>query len=314
MSSSQRQSPPELQPSAPPSDVDPAAANGITRVRVQSLGSGSSGNAFLIQRGDRTLMLDCGVGIRTITRALANLGSNIASLDGILITHEHIDHIRTLPRMTGHDIPIIATPGTAGMADVPGDQRLEIVADRPVDVAGFTIWALGVSHDAAQPCGYLIEMAETRITILTDLGTWQEHLAEPIAASDLIVLEANHDEEMLRRGPYPAHLKRRVASDRGHLSNRASGVALAALAQASHSDPTVWLAHLSATNNKPKIAEEAVRAALMMADLDLPVIALPRKEVGPIWSPSGGYRTTSPFAGREKAAPMAQLSLLDGFE
>jgi len=283
-------------------------------VRVQSLGSGSSGNAFLIQRGDRTLMLDCGVGIRTITRELANLGSNIASLEGILITHEHIDHIRTLPRMAGRDIPIIATSGTAGMADVPDDQRLEIFADRPVDVAGFTIWALGVSHDAAQPCGYLIEMAETRITILTDLGTWQEHLAEPIAASDLIVLEANHDEEMLRRGPYPARLKRRVASDRGHLSNRASGVALAALARVSHSDPTVWLAHLSETNNKPEVAEGTVRAALMMADLDLPVIALPRKDVGPIWTPREGFRTISPFARTEKAAPMAQLSLLDGFD
>ncbi len=283
-------------------------------MRVRSLGSGSSGNAFLIQRGDRTLMLDCGVGIRTITRELANLGSNIASLDGILITHEHIDHIRTLPRMAGHDIPIIATSGTAGMADVPDDQRLEIGADRPVDVAGFTIWALGVSHDAAQPCGYLIEMAETRITILTDLGTWQKHLAEPIAASDLIVLEANHDEEMLRRGPYPAHLKRRVASDRGHLSNRASGAALAALAQASHSDPTVWLAHLSETNNKPEVAEETVRAALIMADLDLPVIALPRRDVGPIWTPREGFRTISPFARTEKAASMAQLSLLEGFD
>ncbi len=303
------------QPSSQPHASGPSVAPDTTsRVRVRSLGSGSSGNAFLIQRGDRTLMLDCGVGIRTITRELASLGSNIASLDGILITHEHIDHIRTLPRMTGHDIPIIATSGTAGMADVPDDQRLEIVADKPVDVAGFTIWALGVSHDAAQPCGYLIEMAETRITILTDLGTWQEHLAEPIAASDLIVLEANHDEEMLRRGPYPAHLKRRVASDRGHLSNRASGEALAELARVSHSDPTVWLAHLSATNNKQKIAEETVRAALMMVDLDLPVIALPRTEAGPIWTPRVGSRTNSPFARTEKVAPMAQLSLLDGFE
>ncbi len=287
----------------------------VPPIFVRSLGSGSSGNAFLIQRGDRTLMLDCGVGIRTITRELANLGSNLASLDGILITHEHIDHVRTLPRMAGHDIPIIATSGTAGMADVPDDQRIEILPDRPVELSGFTIWALGVSHDAVQPCGYLIEMADTRVTILTDLGAWQDHLVEPIAASDLIVLESNHDEEMLRRGPYPAHLKRRVASDRGHLSNRASGTALAGLATASHAQPTIWLAHLSDTNNKPQIAEDTVRAALMAADLDLPVLALPRQMVGPIWTPlTRGGRPAKPFTPSEKPVPMSQLSLLDGFD
>ncbi len=299
---------------------NPGAAHpddaGNERVRVQSLGSGSSGNAFLIQHGDRMLMLDCGVGIRTMTKELANLGSNLASLDGILITHEHIDHVRTLPRMIGGEIPIIATAGTASMVDVPDAQRIEMVADRPLEIAGFTIWALGVSHDALQPCGYLIEMPGTCVTVLTDLGTWQDHLAEPIAASDLIVLEANHDEEMLRRGPYPMHLKRRVASDRGHLSNRASGEALAGLATVSHTDPTVWLAHLSETNNRPHVAEETVRAALMMADLDLPVLALPRRTVGPVWTARNDAGSREPFAlaVKVKATPMAQLSLLDGFE
>jgi len=306
-------------PPTSPFESDDSTKTEVPRIFVQSLGSGSSGNAFLIQRGDRTLMLDCGVGIRTVTKGLANLGSSLASLDGILITHEHIDHVRTLPRMVGHDIPIIATAGTAGMADVPDDQRMEILPDRPLQVAGFTIWALGVSHDAVQPCGYLIEMAETRVTVLTDLGAWQDHLVEPIAASDLIVLEANHDEEMLRRGPYPAHLKRRVASDRGHLSNRASGAALAGLATASQAEPAVWLAHLSATNNRPQVAEDTVRAALMSADLDLPVLALPRQTIGPIWTPRDrNARSAKPFARSEKplpvSLPVSQLSLLDGFE
>ncbi|HEU0164267.1 MAG TPA: MBL fold metallo-hydrolase, partial [Thermomicrobiales bacterium] len=192
----------------------------IQEVSVQSLGSGSSGNAFLVRRGHRTLLVDCGVGIRTIQREMRAFGGNPAQLDGILLTHEHIDHVRTLPKVLDAGMPVIATNGTAGMADIAPDQHLAIDGDAPIEIAGFTIWAFGVRHDAVQPCGYLIETPETRITILTDLGSWQEHLAEPIAASDLIVLEANHDEEMLRRGPYPMHLKRRVASEIGHLSNR----------------------------------------------------------------------------------------------
>ena len=284
------------------------------RVRVKSLGSGSSGNGFLIQSGDRTLMLDCGIGIRTINRELRALDSNLESLDGVLITHEHIDHVRTLPRLTGHDIPIIATSGTAGMADVPTDRREEIATGKSVTLAGFTIWALGVRHDAVDPCGYLIEADGTRVTILTDLGVWEEHLAEPVAASDLIVLEANHDEEMLRRGPYPMHLKRRVASEVGHLSNRACGEALASLAKGSHADPVVWLAHLSATNNRAEVAEQTVCAALAAADLDLRVIALPRREPGPLWTSPVAQRVGAPFSMREEPPAVAQLSLLDGFD
>jgi len=297
-------------------DIAPSSPGQPTpdRVRVKSLGSGSSGNGFLIQSGDRTLMLDCGIGIRTVNRELRALGSNLDSLDGILITHEHIDHVRTLPRLTGHDIPIIATSGTAGMAAVPTDRREEIATGRSVSLAGFTIWALSVRHDAIDPCGYLIEANGARITILTDLGVWEEHLAEPVAASDLIVLEANHDEEMLRRGPYPMHLKRRVASEVGHLSNRACGEALAMLAKGSHADPVVWLAHLSATNNRADVAEQAVCAALAAADLDLRVMALPRREPGPLWMSPTTRRAGAPFSMREEPPAVAQLSLLDGFD
>ena len=295
---------------APSSSARPAP----DRVRVKSLGSGSSGNGFLIQSGDRTLMLDCGIGIRTINRELRALGSNLDSLDGILITHEHIDHVRTLPRLTSHDIPIIATSGTAGMAAVPTDRREEIATGKSVSLAGFTIWALGVRHDAIDPCGYLIEADGARVTILTDLGVWEEHLVEPVAASDLIVLEANHDEEMLRRGPYPMHLKRRVASEVGHLSNRACGEALAMLAKGSHADPVVWLAHLSATNNRADVAEQTVCAALAAADLDLRVMALPRREPGPLWMSPPTRRAGAPFSIRDTSPAVAQLSLLDGFD
>lgn len=254
-------------------------------VSVQSLGSGSSGNAFLIQRGDHTVLLDCGVGIRTIAGALRARGRRIDQIDAILLTHEHIDHVRTLPRLPTTEIPVIATQGTLDTFAIADDQWLPITPRRPIELAGMAIWALPVHHDAAEPCGFLIEMPEACITIITDLGSWHERLEGAIAASDLVVLEANHDDEMLRRGPYPPHLKRRVASAVGHLSNRDCGTAIAAITKGGRSEPEVWLAHLSATNNHPDRAEETVRGMLASSNVGLAVTSLPRLEPGPIWTP-----------------------------
>lgn len=260
-------------------------------VRVQSLGSGSAGNAFLIQRGNRTLMVDCGVGIRTMQSEMRRLGTSPRTFDGLLITHEHGDHIRTLHRVMRPNLPVIATEGTADMAGIPRAQLQPFKDERPVEFAGFTIWPLRVRHDAIDPCGYLIEMPEARITILTDLGSWQEHLADPIAASDLVVLEANHDEQMLWRGPYPAHLKRRVASPVGHLSNETCGISLSRAMRDARAGTPIWLAHLSDTNNRPHVAETTVTAALHAGDVDFEVLALPRRAPGPVWvAPSGPER------------------------
>ncbi|MGC4192479.1 MAG: MBL fold metallo-hydrolase [Thermomicrobiales bacterium] len=279
-------------------DPDVSDSTIRTPVRVQSLGSGSAGNAFLVQRGERTLMVDCGVGIRTMQAEMRRFGTNPKSLDGLLITHEHGDHIRTLHRVMRPDLPVIATEGTADMAGVPRAQLLPFVQGRPAEFAGFTIWALRVRHDAIDPCGFLIETPEARITILTDLGSWQDHLTAPIAASDLVVLEANHDEQMLWRGPYPAHLKRRVASPVGHLSNEVCGASLARAMRDAMPGMPVWLAHLSDTNNRPDVAEATVNAALAAEDLTFAVHALPRRTPGPVWI--SGDRTPD-----TTAAPLA---------
>jgi len=264
--------PPVEQPGAPP-------------VSVQSLGSGSAGNAFLIQRGDLLLLLDCGVGIRMIRSALSARNRRLDQIDAIVLTHEHIDHVRTIPQVIDAKTPVIATQGTFDRLRIADPHWRPIAASRPIEIAGVRIWALPVDHDANEPCGYLIEMPETTITIITDLGSWHERLAGAVAASELVILEANHDEEMLRRGPYPPHLKRRVGSAVGHLSNRDCGMALAGIAKGGRSAPEVWLAHLSETNNRPALAESTVRDALARSDLELPVSALPRREPGPVWSP-----------------------------
>ena len=259
--------------------------SGPLPVSVQSLGSGSAGNALLIQRGEHLLLLDCGVGIRTIRQALTARNRRLDQIEAIVLTHEHIDHVRTIPQVIGGTTPVIATPGTFDMLRIAERHRHPIGPRQSIEIGGMRLWALPVAHDAKEPCGYLIEMPETRITVITDLGAWHERLAGAVAVSDLVILEANHDEEMLRRGPYPPHLKRRVASAVGHLSNRDCGTALAGIARRGGTRPDVWLAHLSDTNNRPALAEMTVRETLAQSDVELSVSALPRREPGPVWTP-----------------------------
>lgn len=285
-----------------------SAAKEHSLLRVQSLGSGSSGNAFLIDHGPSSFLLDCGVGIRTITRIMKDRQRSIADLDAVLITHEHIDHIRTLPQVLGRDIPVIASRGTYENTRIPDGQWQPISSSAPVTIGGASIRALEVDHDAAEPCGFLIELPTAAVTILTDLGSWREALLDPLLASDLIVLESNHDLEMLRRGPYPPHLKRRVASAVGHLSNETSGAVLADVARRGTRSPDVWLAHLSATNNRPDVAEATVLGALDRIDRELSVTALPRRTPGPVWTP-GESRVPGTHRSRPGTLPVTQLSI-----
>lgn len=253
---------------------------------VQSLGSGSSGNAFLIQAAGTTLLLDCGVGIRTMTKALRERDLRFDDLDAVLITHEHGDHIRSLACVIGKDVPIVSTAGTRRRADIPPPQWEQIGPDVPIAIGSVTVWAIMVSHDAAEPCGYLIEAAGRRVSIFTDLGCWHDRLADPIRASDLVVLESNHDHDLLWRGPYPAHLKRRVASPVGHLSNADCASSLATALRSGSSEARIWLAHLSETNNDPVLARRETLQTLRDAGLELDVTALPRRSPGPIWTPA----------------------------
>jgi len=277
------------------------------RVRVQSLGSGSSGNAFLIEHGESSFLLDCGVGIRTIVRAMSARHRTIADIDAVLVTHEHIDHIRTLPQVLGPEVPVVASRGTFSRTCIPDQQWLPITPAAPLEIAGASIWSLTVRHDAVEPCGFMIELPGATISILTDLGSWRTELLEPLLASNLIVLEANHDLEMLRSGPYPPHLKRRVTSDVGHLSNEDCGALLAEVAKQGSRVPTVWLAHLSDTNNRPELAKATVDAHLDRIDRNLSVTPLPRRAPGPIWTPSEVGPDIKRWRGRV-ANPPTQLT------
>jgi phosphoribosyl 1,2-cyclic phosphodiesterase len=257
-------------------------------LRVQSLGSGSSGNSFLVEYAGQTLLVDCGIGVRTVQRALRERGKTLGDIDAILLTHEHSDHVGHLSRIAVGSVPIVSTEGTRRGARLHSPLWQRVIEGKPVTFGEFVVWALKVSHDAIEPCGYLIESPQGRVAILTDLGQWHPSLLDPLVHSDLIILESNHDEQMLRHGPYPMHLKKRVLSSTGHLSNADHALAMVDVARGHRHRPDVWLAHLSETNNTPVIAERTVVDALHRADFDLPILALPRRDLGPVWTSARG--------------------------
>ena len=252
---------------------------------VTSLGSGSSGNALLVCTSRAVVLVDCGVGVRRLQRALDAAGLSISNVDALLVSHEHSDHIRELPRFVTQGTAVLSTRGTARAAGVPTHLWEETRAGRPVRIADVEVTAIPVCHDAVDPCGFLIRSDAGSVTVVTDLGCPSPAVAEAIGESRLVVLEANHDEGMLRRGPYPEHLRRRILSDSGHLSNSGCADLLVRAVHRSLQPPTVWLAHLSETNNRPHLAKQTVQRRLAQAGMTLDLHALPRRDISQTWRP-----------------------------
>ena len=268
---------------ASPSAIGSGARHPL--LEVTSLGSGSSGNAVLIRTQKSTLLVDSGIGVRRLVQALASLSLAIGDVDAVLISHEHSDHIRELPRFIAIGKPIICTRGTSRAANVPSKSWEECRPGHTVQFSDVEVLAIPVTHDAAEPCGFFIRTNAGAITVLTDLGSPTSAAREPIAESRLVVLEANHDEAMLHRGSYPAHLKRRILSETGHLSNADCGELLATALRESRQLPTVWLAHLSESNNRPHVARQAVARRLAQSGMMLDVQSLPRRSTSETWRP-----------------------------
>ncbi|MGI8477225.1 MAG: MBL fold metallo-hydrolase [Thermomicrobiales bacterium] len=251
-------------------------------VSAQSLGSGSSGNGLLVTVDDQAILIDCGLGPRLLGVLLAHRGLTLGHLQAVFVTHEHDDHVRGLEPLVRRKVPVFASAGTARALNLAAGNCGTLAMETPFAVGDFGVTPLPTSHDAAEPCGYAIRAGDARLTIVTDLGTVSPALRNWVAGADLIVIEANHDEHMLRSGPYPPHLKRRVASATGHLSNADCGLFLRQVLDKSGRQPAIWLAHLSATNNRPELAAETVRRHL--ADVRPSLIeALPREAPGPVW-------------------------------
>lgn len=236
-------------------------------MRVASLGSGSRGNATVVCDGRGvSLLIDCGLGVRQVSARLEQLGLSVGDLDALFVTHEHGDHckgVAALARKTG--LPVYMTQGTAIKGGFESLASLRLLHDfAPVVLGSLLVTPVAVPHDAREPCQFVVEQAsETgsrKLGILTDLGSFTPHVLAHYAHCDALVLECNHDVDMLDEGPYPPSVKRRVRGDWGHLSNEQAGHFL----QRIDTDQLQWLvvAHVSEQNNCPQRALQAVQGCV----------------------------------------------------
>ena len=262
-------------------------------MRLCSIASGSSGNCIYVGSDNTHLLVDTGISKKRIEESLEELGVKGEELSGILITHEHSDHIRGLGVFSRrYEVPIYATKGTIkgicdykGLGCMPEGLFREIVSDEIFEIGDMRINPFSISHDANEPTGFRIEKEDKSIAIATDLGVYNDYIVEKLKGLNAILLEANHDIHMLEVGPYPYPLKRRVMGDKGHLSNELSGRLLCSIIHDNLKH--VVLGHLSKENNFPELAYETVKLEVTMGNTpfngdDIPLMVAERDKISKI--------------------------------
>lgn len=233
--------------------------------RIYPLFSSSQGNAAFIGSPAGGVLIDCGVSARRLTLALGRCGIPMDAIQGIFITHDHSDHVSGLRVFTKQQrIPVYAQPVTRQCLYngkwLEPEQECRILGDA-VECAGIRVIPFETSHDTRQSCGYRLEMPDGRkCAVCTDLGYVSDTVENAVKGCDLVLLEANYDEKMLRTGPYPAQVKMRIASEKGHLSNHASAAAAKMLLE--NGTTRLILGHISQHNNTPALALQTVEAGL----------------------------------------------------
>ncbi len=297
-------------------------------MRVVSLGSGSSGNALLVEAGPQSrtkLLVDAGLTGRVLSDRLRKVGVLPTQLQGVLVTHEHSDHTIGLASLTKrHGVPIVADPRTydaiqASMftgvwhtdsgklamsmsspidnEPLPALRALETLAlpvGSQTNIGDIEITSFPISHDAVAPCGYLLKAGGCRVCIVTDSGEVTPAMLDVMQHADLLILESNHDRERLMRGPYPQHLKKRILSPTGHLSNEQ---AADAVLRTWRPDGVrwLWLAHISKTNNTPTLALDSMRTRLQAANVNLSQIhiSVSLPDIGHVWDSTQLWHSSS---------------------
>lgn len=251
-----------------------------------SLASGSSGNCYYLGTTEYGLLIDAGIGKRTIEKVLKDRGIDISKIIAVLVTHDHADHIKTVGYLGEKlNIPIYTTEKVHKGIDKSRYVEEMLYASRkiidkevPFTIRDFRITAFEVPHDSTDNVGYHIEFGDHKFTFATDVGHITDTVSKYMCMANHLIIEANYDETMLKQGTYPPFLKERVASPTGHLSNREAAEFLA-----THYDPklkNIWLCHLSRDNNHPELAYKTVDEVLYKEGIrvgkDVSLVALKR--------------------------------------
>lgn len=266
--------------------------------------SGSSGNCYYLGTPRSGILIDAGISARTIQKDLREMGLDFANIMGVLVTHDHADHIRAVGTLGEKvHLPIYATPTiheginrNYGVLVKLRTSQKYIEKGVSFELNGMTINTFGVSHDSSECVGYVVDYAGQRFMIATDCGEPNDELEAYLRTANHIVIEANHDEAMLLNGPYPTYLKERILSPRGHQSNVTCGTLLADNYHAGMRN--VFLCHLSHENNDPQVALNTVSDILLDAGIvageDLFVTPLERLKPSPIYALNDGIITPLP--------------------
>lgn len=234
-----------------------------------TFGSGSSGNCYYLYTEEESLMIDVGVGSRSLKKYFKEYGLRLDKIDNILITHDHADHVKSVgsiskdfgvPVYTTHRVHVGIEKNYCVRCKISQERIKVIEPGETLSLGSFEVTSFTVPHDSTDNVGYRIKYQDVTFCIITDAGHITEEMAEYISEANYLVIEANHDEEMLFSGPYPQHLKDRIVSQTGHLSNKDCGEALSQYA--SPNMKHVWLCHLSEENNHPELARKTIEHVL----------------------------------------------------
>lgn len=259
-------------------------------MRICTLASGSSGNAILVEEEQTAVLVDAGLSGKRVEQCLNAVQRTGSQLAGVIVTHEHVDHIKGVGIMSRrYKLPVMATAATwdameEQLGKIAPEHRVIVEKDQGLDIGDLKCELFGTRHDAADPIGLTFYGKQEACGILTDTGSVYAGMKKYLSQLNTIICEANHDEEMLMLGSYPWSLKQRVLSDHGHLSNRMAGKILAKLIPTGVED--VVLAHLSEENNTPRVArrtvEEILEEAGITPGVDVNLTVAPRHSPGPI--------------------------------
>ena len=224
-------------------------------MKIASLASGSNGNCYYLEHDGDAVLIDAGVSRKQIVERMNRLGLCLSKLRGVFISHEHSDHIYgidVLARRQGVEVFMTQKTYAAYGRTINGGSVHFFLPGQKVQLGNLCIHPFLKSHDAAEPCSFSVSSGSRTVAVLTDIGRHCENVVEHLRNADAVFLESNYDDHMLKVGPYPAHMKRRIASDFGHLSN--TQAASLTLEHASARLKHVFLSHLSANNNTPELA------------------------------------------------------------